>query len=249
MLVGGVWAGLFASGMAIAAETVRLRADFWMPYNGDPSHPRPGYVVEVACSIFGPAEVDYGLMPWTEALKAAGRGDIEGVIGAAAEEGEGLIFPVEPAGAPVACLVVRHGSSWVYENVTSLRTVRLGVAEGYVYWPGLDRYLHQTHGPERVVRSSGDDPLADLLNQLDAGGIDVLAGFDAAFLWELRFSGRKAAQYRIIYRHEPDPIYIAFAPTEKGRELAARWDAGLKRLRETGELEAILARYGLADWK
>ena len=33
---------------------VRLCADQWMPYNGDPSATKPGYVVELARAIFEP---------------------------------------------------------------------------------------------------------------------------------------------------------------------------------------------------
>jgi polar amino acid transport system substrate-binding protein len=44
-------------------------------------------------------------------------------------------------------------------------------------------------------------------------------------------------------------LYLAFAPGKQGAERAARLDAGIRSLRQSGELGRILARYGLGDWK
>ena len=47
-----------------------------------------------------------------------------------------------------------------------------------------------------------------------------------------------------------DPIYIAFAPDAPNSEkYAAILTEGMKQLRASGELDTVLGRYGLVDWK
>ena len=48
-----------------------------------------------------------------------------------------------------------------------------------------------------------------------------------------------------------EPIYFGISPTlgDQGRAMAAKFDAGIKAMRASGELKVILDKYGLADWK
>jgi hypothetical protein len=77
-----------------SAETIRLRADSWMPDNGDPTSATPGYVVELLKSIFEPLHitVDYQNRPWADALKAANQCDIDSVIGASRIEAATMVL-------------------------------------------------------------------------------------------------------------------------------------------------------------
>lgn len=238
---------LVASG---SAETLRIRADAWMPYNGTPGDAQPGYVIEIAKKIFEPAgiEIDYGNMPWGDALKAAAADEIDGVIGANRTEAAGLVVPQESIGEPRVGLYVRKGTPWRYSSVASLAQVRLGVVLDYKYWEVFDRYV-ATHDAPQVVKFSGDRPLRDAIERLAAGELDVIAESAPVFSWTLRESGRAAGEFVPAYIHEGESIYLAFAPRgENGARYAKLFDEGLRRLRQSGELTAILARYGLRDW-
>ena len=96
-------------GFASDANVLRIRADSWMPFNGDPASEKPGYVVEVLREIFGPLgiKVDYQIMPWASALKAAEAGEIDGVIGANKKEAVNLVTGTESIAEPkvsIKCL-------------------------------------------------------------------------------------------------------------------------------------------------
>lgn len=242
---------LLVSGAAWAGETVRLRADQWMPYNGDPAKPTPGYVVELARKIFEAQgiAVDYQTMPWTDALKAAGAGEIDGVIGANPTEAKGLLLPDEPIGLPRIGLFVKKASTWKFSNVALLREVKLGVIEGYSYWDSLDEYVKKRTGPE-VVWFKGDTPLKEGIEKLDAGAIDVMAETLAVWVWNVKENGRSPADYRMAHIHQAEAIYLAFtAKGNAGEKYAKIWDTGLKELRKNGTLAAILEKYSLSDWK
>ncbi len=245
LLLGGALPSLAAD----TPKVIRLRADSWMPYNGVPSASLPGYAVELARAIFSAHgyTVDYQAMTWADALKAAGAGEIEGVIGANKTEAKGLVVPREMIGEPMVGLYVRKDSTWTFENIGSLTKVRLGVVDGYSYWDTLDSYLTR-QGPPQVSVLRGDTPLLDGIGQLDRAELDVIAESQPVWLWTVKSSGRANRDYRSVYLQPGESIYLAFSP-QSGPELAALWDRGIAELRANGQLAEILRKYSISDWK
>ena len=243
----------FSFGTAVAEEPVlRLCADQWMPYNGNPADPKPGYVIELAKTIFEPKgiKVEYTVMPWTEATTAVRESRMHGAIGANKQEGEGMVLPTESIGVISICLITRADSTWTYDNIASFRSVKLGVIAGYAYWPALDNYIARaTEKGKGIVCAEGDSPLEDLMKQLQSGEVDVLAESEPVLLWYLRSKGIARDQVRVVFKGSTDPIYVAFAPTEEGKRHATILDDGIKALRASGELQKLLLRYGLRDWQ
>jgi polar amino acid transport system substrate-binding protein len=232
------------------AETLRLRADTWMPYNGDPKSETPGYVVELLKIIFEPRgiTVDYQNMPWADALKASNSCEIDGVIGASRIEGAKMIIPEECIAVTKIGLFVLKGNAWRYQTVESFNEVRLGAIDAYDYWEVLDGYI-QKHSAPRVTIFKGDTPLKDGIAKLRAGEIDIMPEAIPVFTWELKSEGLNIADFRIAYIHEGDDAFVAFAPNAAGKLHAAIFDEGIRRLRANGQLAKILAKYGLEDWK
>lgn len=249
-LVAALLSVVFVTAAYGSDEILRLRADNWMPYNGDPTAAMPGYAVEVARAIFEPhaIKVDYQTMTWGDALKAAGSGAIEGVIGANKDEGAGLTLPKEYIGLPRIGLFVAKQNPWRYDNVPSLHQIRLAVMLDYKYWPALDDYVAKHAEPE-LKKFSGEHPLDDAIAQLVSGGIDVVAETSSVFAWAAKTGNRQMAEFRIAYLHEGDPVFIAFQPGETGQRYAKLFDEGIAELRRSGELAKILARYGQKDWR
>lgn len=231
------------------AETLRLRADSWMPYNGDPASEVPGYAIEIARAIFGPRniELDYANLAWGDALRAAAAGEIDAVVGANKQEAEGLVVPQEPIGLPRIGLFARKDNTARYDNVPALSKYKLGVILDYSYWTALDAYIERSDAPQ-VIKFSGEQPLEDGLAQLHAGELDLLAETSSVFAWTAKSAGHPAGTFRLVYLHEGDPVYFAFAPGERGQRHAALFDEGLRALRRSGALAKILARYGQPDW-
>jgi polar amino acid transport system substrate-binding protein len=235
---------------AHAAETLRLRADTWMPFNGEPDGKLPGYAIEVARIVCAKNNItlDYQNMPWGDALKAAAAGKIEAVIGANKDEAAGLVLPQVPIGLPRIALIVRKENAWRYGNLASLQSIRLAVIQDYKYWPALDEYLARS-GEPHVLKFSGDHPLVDALARLQAGTVDVVAETSSVFIWNAKEAGYEPGAFRIAYLHEGDPVFFAFAPGAVGQRYARLFDDGIRALRKSGELAKILERYGLVDWE
>jgi polar amino acid transport system substrate-binding protein len=240
-----------ALGAVRAESTLRVRADTWLPFNGDPAAEKPGYAVEVLRAIFTPEgiTVDYQTMTWEAALKAAAAGEIDAVIGANRKEATPLIAPEETIGVTRVGLFVLKTNTWDYANLHSLELKRMGAIESYSYWDSLDDYIKTHHEPQ-VVLFKGENPLDEAIKKLIAGEIDVVPETLPVFIWNVRAHGMKPADFRIAYLSEGDPIYVAFAPKgSDGARFAKLFTAGIRALRKKGELAKILSRYGLSDWE
>lgn len=233
-----------------AEPVVHLSADSWMPYNGEPDAAKPGYVVEFAREIFAEQgiKVEYVTMPWADTLAATRAGTIDGALCANREEGAGLVFGDEPVGAPKMIVVTRPDVTWTYRNPASFRELKLGVIAEYSYWPALDAYLEHDNG-DRVFVARGDAPLDALLAKLDAGEIDVFVESEAVFAWKLRELDRSRATIKVVYRHTPDEVFVAFAPTAQGQQFSRIFSAGLKKLKADGRADKIAKAYGLLSWQ
>lgn len=249
----GLLAVLFATLItaATAQPTVRLCADQWMPYNGDPADPKPGYVIELARTVFEPQgiKVEYETMPWEDALAAVKAGERSGAIGANKQEGDGMTVPSESIGEVAVCLITRADSKWTYDNIASFRKGKLGVIKGYSYWPALDSYLEHNADKGNIVMADGDDPLAELMTKLQNGEIDVVAESEPILLWYLRSHNLDRASFKVVFKSTIDPIFVVFAPGADGQRFASLLDEGIRGLRKSGELSKLLQRYGLRDWQ
>jgi len=232
-----------------AAETaaIRIRADSWMPFNGDPAAAQPGYVVDFLREVFEPQgiKVDYQIMPWAAAVKAAEAGEIDGIIGANKKEAENLVTGSEAIAEPQFALFVRKDNPWKYESLRSLSGVRLGAIEGYSYWNSLDGYIKKSTPPALKIYT-GDTPLAEAMVDLAAGQIDVMAESVLVFIWTAKSTGRKFSDFRIAYSETAEPLYVAFSKNERGRKYARIFDLGIRKLKESGRFDAILSSYGFA---
>jgi polar amino acid transport system substrate-binding protein len=235
-----------STGVADPPETLHIRADSWMPFNGDPTAEKPGYVVELLRQIFEPQgfKIDYQIMPWAGAVKAAEAAEIDGIIGANRKEAVHLVAGEEAIAEPRFALFARSTSLWKYESLRSLHEVKLGAIEGYSYWDSLDGYLKKSQ-PPAVKLYSGDTPLVEAIADLSSGKIDVLVESVVVFYWAARSTGRGAADFRMAYSQQSEPLYVAFAATTRGRKYARLFDEGIRDLKKNARFQAILGKYGL----
>lgn len=234
----------------LSAEKIKICADMWMPFNGNPDAGKPGYAVEVLREIFKSSgiEVDYSVMPWADALKSAAEGTIDGVIGANAEEAKALVVPTEPVGKPDTGLFVRKDNAVEFSGTQILTRLRMGVCDGYSYWPMLDKYLAQK--PKNVRVFSGDTPLKAAIDALVKGEIDAVPENRPVFIWALKEKGLSPSEFRTIFVYDADPIFVAFSPKNpRAKELADIFDKRLKAMHASGRLAEILKGYGLTDWQ
>lgn len=237
------------SGSAQAAETMTLRADSWCPYNCDPKSDKPGYVVEMAKAIFEGkgVTVDYQVEPWTRALDAVRAGTYHGAIGAARGDAPDLVFPSLPIGMNEFTLAVPKGKAFKWEGVASLKGKKLGAIQGYDYDPEINDYIKANKDGVDLI--TGDDAVEKNIRKLAAGRTDAFLENAAVVKYTAAQLGM-ADKFDYVDLGKKDPLFIGFTPAKpEGKKYAEMLQAGVKELRESGKLKAILEKYGQSDWQ
>ena len=247
--------GLVAVGLAGAAqaEDITLAADAWCPYNCAPGSERPGYMVEIATQAFESAghKLIYKTIPWARALAEAEAGRLAGVFGASPDEAPGLVYPTLPLAQSRNVLLVRAGDSFSWTSPQSLEPHALGIILDYTYGPVLDPYIKANlKNTNRIQVMGGDEPLKGNLRKLLAGRIGVTVDDAAVMAYEIA-DQKLADAVRIVDMSDTaNPLYIGFSPKlPQAAAYAKLLDEAVAKLRASGDLEKILARYGLRDWE
>lgn len=234
------------------AATISIVADEWCPYNCAPGSEKPGYMIEIAQKVLGEAghTIDYRNMPWSRAIEEARRGKFDAIVGAARGDATDFVFPAARLGVSANVLMVKAGNPWRYTDMASLEAVSLGTIRDYSYGDELDAYVgaHEKD-PKRVQVASGDTALETNFKKLEAGRIDVLVEDRNVVEYHLAGSGQSAA-FGAAGDLGEDDLFIAFSPANpNASEYAKLLGEGVQKLRASGELAAILAKYGLKDWE
>lgn len=228
---------------------ITIAADPWCPHNCEAGSEREGYMVEIAKEAFAMArlEVRYINMSWARALQQADDGHIDAVVGAFIGDAPDFVFPDEAIGYAGTALYTNTESHWTYQGVDSLKYQKLLAINGYSYSPKLDAYIEQHQDdPDRVWIISGPSPLDRAIEILEQGRSDVLLEDRYVMQWTLEQLGQQV-NLRLVSRLPEAPIYIAFSPANsRSPELAALLTDGVRKLRESGRLNEILAGYGLS---
>lgn len=233
------------------ADTITLAADQWCPYNCTPNTSQEGYMVDIARAVFEKAghKVVYQNSSWADALADARAGKITGVVGAVPEEVSDFVIPKQWQGFTQDHFYVLAKNTWRYHDVNSLAKVKAGFIKDYAYNTTLFAFIqaHQ-HSPD-VHIATGEHGLEDNINMVMNKQLDTLIEDHNVF--------KLTAQKMKVLDQFTDagasgvesPVCIAFSPQNpKSHEYAELLSAGMTQLRNSGELQKIMARYGLTDW-
>ena len=249
---------LLTAGMALLcnasafAGNLVLKADLWMPYNGD-GQSETGYLIDIAKAVFEPkgTTIVYSLTPWDRAIAEGRKGKCDAIVGAGRDESPDFVFPDEEQGISVQMFCVNKGTTWRYTGIPSLKGLKLGVVKGYTYFKELDAYIG-TH-PSEIIFGSGKNPLQVNLHRLLKGEVSTVVDDHFVLAYTISKMGLRG---KVLFAGtnceatQPSKIYIAFSPANpKSAEYAKTLSDGMVALRQSGELQKILAKYGLTDWK
>lgn len=232
-----------------AAQTILLESDIWCPHSCAPDSDKPGYMIEIAQAIFAAhgQKVEYRVAPWPRAVANAVKGETDGAVGATREDSGGLLLPAQPQGVTGNAVLVRHDAPWPWTGLTALAGKRVGITKDYSYGAEIDSWL-AAH-PAQVESVGGETPTENNLRKLTAGRVDVVIEDIAVARYTLAQMKMDGA-VRILHQDKAAPIFIAFTPANaKGGRYANTLAEGMGELRQSGRLNTILARYGLADWQ
>ncbi len=238
------------------AEVVRMGADDWCPYVCDPQmhDGKEGYLVDIlrqAFALYG-HRVETSLLPFARNVALNRNGQLQGIVGVYQGDVSSFYFPDNALGYSRNFFYVLKSSDWRYRNPESLDQIdKIGLVLQYHYAnKAFVDYLQQH--PDKADRITGNRPLLRNVRKLLVGRIDTLVEDKQVVEFWLNKLNMRSLVVPAGELSGPQPVYIAFSPElpESEARRYIQWlDEGVGQLRQSGELSAILQRYGLADWQ
>ncbi len=238
---------------ASCAEAITIRADAWLPYNGQTDKPPAGYMIELAEKIAraNGHTVNYATMPWEDAIKEVRKGTYDCVVGASHDDADDFMFPDASWGKSQNAFFGMAENPWRYTGIESLELVRLASIKDYTYSDELDAYIeaHREDGKVIVINSIGRAAIS-AVSQLVSKKVDVFVENVMVMKQTLNTMQMSDRVINLGTVNELNDVYIACTPAHpRGKQYAAMFSDGIVKLRASGELQTILDTYGLKDWE
>lgn len=238
-----VWgAGLLAANPVEAAERIRIGAeDDWRPYSFVVEGKPVGFAVDLARAAWAAAGVDVELvpLPYARCMKEVDNGTLDGCFNTLrdARTEDKYRWHKKPLfKARIAIYGRSDATPKGRVDREGLLGARVGVTNGYDYGAAFDN-------DARMLRDVAPSDLISL-RKLVAGRVDYALVFDRVAREIARVHpevGQGFTQRGVLV--EP-LLYISFTRQKPGLEaLIARFDAGLDKVRQSGEYARIEARW------
>ena len=238
-----------APAQAATHEIVIAAPAFWCPFSCTAGAKPEGFTIDILRAIFEPQGIKVRLVNenYARALQDVRDGHYDATPSTFKEEAPDFVFPKTPISRNQFCFYTATDRRWHYTGAASLRGQRVGIVKGYSYGPQLDSAIERklaqfdmsvgediTHRMARMVMSERLDSFVEdesLVQYILATHADV----------KLRNAGCAPARF----------AYLALSPaparSAQSAAYARSFDEGLLRLRASGQLEQIMASYGLHD--
>ncbi len=233
------------------ADAISVGADEWCPHNCDVNAQDKGYMIDIMKEVFEPLghTIDYKILPYSRAVALAKHGKLNAIPGAFPQEVPDFIIPKSAQGVNVNGYCVSKTSDWKFTGVKSLQNQKLAIIQGYAYGENLDNYIEKNvKDKKKIIVLSGNTSCSTALKLIKAKRASVYVEDVAVIKYRFLKDGLDK-EYQICGTEEPLPLYIAFSPAfSESKEYARILDEGMIKLRESGKLKEILAKYGLEDW-
>jgi polar amino acid transport system substrate-binding protein len=240
---------LIISSMQVAmAETMKVRADKWCPYNCDPKIPTKGILVEMMQIIFAKDgnTLDYDIMTWAEAMAQVRTGRFDAAIGIGESDSVGMIHTSIPQMISITCAFGLNNSKISIHKATDLKKLKsIGVIKDYSYGEQTDAVLKNPDMEKKLKAIGTDDALAANIRLLLDGKIEALVEDINVLSYQL--SLRKITKIKNLgCTEDKNSGYIGFTKTNpKSKMWVEMLSKGQAELEKSGKLSEIYGRYGI----
>ncbi|GLK88172.1 substrate-binding periplasmic protein [Pseudomonas turukhanskensis] len=224
-----------------AADEVRLTNGEWPPYLGQ-SLPHQGIASRIVAEAFAleGITVQWDFYPWARALMLAQRGQRAGTaVWLRNEQRDHDFYVSDPVVDSSYYLFHRKDHPIDWQDVHDLKGLQIGGANGFDYGAAFQQA--EADGSLTVRRQTNEQVG---LRQLLAGRIDVFP-MDKTVAFDMlhqHFSAAERAQ--LTFSPKPlrsDTLHLMLSRAVPGNaELIARFNDGLKQLRDSGKIAQYL---------
>jgi len=233
-------------------DDIVLGSGDWCPYVCDPKlhDGKMGYLPDIAKTVLERAghRVSFRFQPFARTVLDARQGIITGIPGVFLGDVPDFVFPQTSQGAGINTFYVPRDSTWRFTDASSLDQLKsLTVVRDYYYGEPVQSFMK--NAPDKLDVIHGEAVHERCVQRLLLGRSDAWIEDNqvaAYFLSRMKLEGTIIPVGAI---GKELSVFIAFSPAHPQAAHYARLiDSGVATLRQSGELQRILAEYGLKDW-
>lgn len=247
------------SGINAQADVINFVWNDYCPYTcSKNSYKNPGYALEIVHAIFKNSKykpVFTYISSWNRAMKMVKEGDADAIVFSFynPDDRKNYIVPSESlAVSDKTSFAVRKDNPWKLKDANSLNSLgNIGVYKNTA-WADKNFEKYEKLNRSKFNYLHGSNIITRAFRMLKNGRID--AWEDSETVLKFNFYKRGISNFRIesllsssSNPQTGDTLFTLLNPESK--EYAVFLSNGIKRLRRSGELNSILKKYGLVDWK
>ena len=228
--------------LAAARPLVRFATSIWPPYVG-PQLEEQGLLADITREAFDRVGYDITInyMPWEEALRAAGTGQYDAVLGGSwTQEREEMFAFSQPYYHTANHLFSLRNAGIGYEKISDLRGRKIAVVSGYEVDPEFD----DAPGLNKIMVRD----LPQAIQMVLDGEAELLVEARAVVLYTLRdlFPKRQTELMPLYPPLHLDPVHNLFCKqSETWQATQEAFALGMKMIEEDGTYGQILERHGV----
>ena len=239
----------------VLADTINIAVGDFCPYQCDPKKEdgKIGFMSEITESIFQNTghTIRFTVLPFKRAVSRTEEGVYDAVV-CNVGHSKHLLFSKERIGILQQTFFVKRGTPWMYEGVKSLESVVVASVIGYdlsAFSPEYEAYLKKNRHTNAVQYISGENFTLRNAKKILAGRVTTYNEDAGLFNYATMKAGIDE-EFTTAGILGENSLYMGFSPDNPNSPRYAEiFDRGIKTLRESGELEYILASYGAEDWE
>ena len=230
------------------ADSLIIGYEPYLPITGVAGEKHEGYAIEVVKKIYSSHTMVFELIPYIRSLKMLEKGEIDMLLGTAKidfTDETKIVFPQETLAISSTVFFVRHDSNWQFKDLNSLKRIKLGLVKGYKY-----NEFEKISDKSRFFYISGIETTARSLKMLISGHISVFYEDRNVVQSVAMKLGMSTKIKEAGFINGPLPLYNAISnKNPNAKKLADEFDTKLRQLRKSKQLDQILKKYNLKDWK
>ncbi len=227
-----------------------VAADPWCPFNCTEADAiDSGYVID-ALRLIAKAngrELNYRVMPWSRALLDLNVGKVDIAIGVMQEQSAPYLVTKKSWGRLQQSYVTLKGNSFAWDKMNGLRNKRVLLVKDYDYGSRLNHWA--SNHATQVEYVFGERTNTQALAMLVYRRADVFINSAESVNWYVQHHPSEHT-FDVTPTGYRNDFHLAIsAKRHEAEALRDALDNGLQKLRVSGELKTVLARYGLRDWE
>ena len=220
-----------------SVDTIFIATEAWDQYTNEDGS---GLFLDIVRAVYEPHDiqikVDY--VPYNRALhllKFKAADAMFGTYSAEKEAKDYILTPHYPIDTERTVAIFKKSPNQKWQGIESLRNQKLGWVRGYDYHDNLGVKIASY--AEVLDSSQG-------LKMLEAGRFDYFLDHAGELDDNIAKTGFDMSDFQIASVFEEN-IYMAFARTEKGKQLSILFDQAISGLIRSGRLQQLYDQYGM----